>query len=130
MNLLGKREVDIYGNQDFKSFFEELKVEFQDHELSYFQSNHEGNLIDHIQNVGFEVDGIVLNPAGFSHTSIALADAVAAIPAQLIEVHISNIFARESYRTHSYISSVASGVITGLGLDGYRRAIQFLIDKR
>ncbi len=128
LNLLGKREVDIYGNQDFDSYFVTLKREFDGHELTYFQSNSEGKLIDHIQEVGFKVDGIVLNPAGYSHTSVALADAVAAIPAPVVEVHISNIFLRESFRHHSYISPVATGIVSGLGLTGYRLAVEFLLN--
>ena len=127
LNLLGKREVDIYGNKDFESFFRELEAEFKDHSLAFFQSNSEGQLIDHIQEVGFQVGGIVLNPAGYSHTSVAIADAISAVSAPLVEVHISNIYSREPFRTHSYISPVARGVISGLGLDGYRRAIQHLI---
>ncbi len=129
LNLLGKREVDVYGNQDFESFFRELQEKFPGHTLTYFQSNSEGTLIDTIQDLGFRIDGIVLNPAGYSHTSVALADAVAAIPAPVVEVHISNIFAREAFRTHSYISAHAAGVLSGFGLDGYRMAIEHLIQK-
>lgn len=129
LNLLGKRETDIYGNQDFESFFETLKSGFPGHNLTYFQSNNEGALIDFIQKKGFEIDGIVLNPAGYSHTSVALADAVAAVPAPVVEVHISNIFAREAYRTHSYISAHAAGVMTGFGLNGYKMALDFLANK-
>ena len=127
--MLGKREVDIYGNQDFEGFLEGLRAQFPDHELQYFQSNNEGALIDHIQEVGFKLDAIVLNPAGYSHTSVALADAIAAVPATVVEVHISNIFAREDFRTHSFVSGVAKGVISGLGLDGYKLAIEHLIQR-
>ncbi|MFT4737226.1 MAG: 3-dehydroquinate dehydratase-2 [Cyclobacteriaceae bacterium] len=129
LNLLGKREVEIYGDQSFDQYFEGLVKEYSSHELIYFQSNHEGELIDFIQERGFEVDGIVLNPAGFSHSSIALADAVAAVPASVVEVHISNIFKREIFRHHSYISAVAVGVMSGFGLEGYRMALSFLAQK-
>ena len=116
LNLLGKRETYIYGKQDFASYFEQLKIQFQEIELSYFQSNSEGDLVSKIQEIGFTIDGIILNPAAYSHTSIAIRDAIAAIKAPVVEVHISNIYAREPFRTHSYISSVAVGVISGLGL--------------
>ena len=128
LNLLGKREVDIYGDEDFESFLTQLKKNYPLVQISYFQSNVEGEIINEIQRVGFSVAGIVLNPAGYSHTSIAIADAVAAIQSPVIEVHISNIFSREDYRKHSFISSKAKGVITGLGLDGYRLAIDWLIN--
>ncbi|MBV6644693.1 MAG: type II 3-dehydroquinate dehydratase [Cyclobacteriaceae bacterium] len=130
LNLLGKREVDIYGNKSFDDFFTELKSEFKEVELTYFQSNHEGELIEKIHEVGFDIDGIVMNPAGYSHTSVALADAVAAVPAPVVEIHISNIFNREPYRVHSYISPVSAGVLTGFGLTGYKLAIKSLIDSK
>ena len=129
MNLLGKRETYIYGKQDFASYFEQLKIQFQEIELSYFQSNSEGDLVSKIQEIGFTIDGIILNPAAYSHTSIAIRDAIAAIKAPVVEVHISNIYAREPFRTHSYISSVAVGVISGLGLKGYELAIESLLTK-
>lgn len=126
LNLLGTREVSIYGNETFDSFFATLQQQFPGVELSYFQSNVEGELINEIQRVGFSVDGIVLNPAGYSHTSVAIGDAIAAIKAPLVEVHISNIFAREDFRKHSYVSAKAKGVISGLGLKGYALAVQWL----
>jgi len=126
LNLLGTREVSIYGNETFDSFFATLQQQFPGVELSYFQSNVEGELINEIQRVGFTVDGIVLNPAGYSHTSVAIGDAIAAIKAPLVEVHISNIFAREDFRKHSYVSAKAKGVISGLGLKGYALAVQWL----
>ncbi|NQW28210.1 MAG: type II 3-dehydroquinate dehydratase [Flammeovirgaceae bacterium] len=129
LNLLGKRETYIYGKQDFASYFEQLKIQFQEIELSYFQSNSEGDLVSKIQEIGFTIDGIILNPAAYSHTSIAIRDAIAAIKAPVVEVHISNIYAREPFRTHSYISSVAVGVISGLGLKGYELAIESLLTK-
>jgi 3-dehydroquinate dehydratase-2 len=127
LNLLGTREVDIYGNENFESFFKTLQQQFAGTELSYYQSNVEGELINELQRVGFSVDGIVLNPAGYSHTSVAIGDAIAAVKAPLVEVHISNIFAREDFRKHSYVSAKAKGVISGLGLKGYAAAIQWLI---
>lgn len=126
LNLLGKREVDIYGNQNFETYMQLLQNKFTAIELTYFQSNVEGELINEIQRVGFNVDGIVFNPAGYSHTSIAIADAIAAITSPVVEVHISNIYAREEYRKNSYVSAKAKGVITGLGLSGYDLAIEWL----
>ena len=128
LNLLGKREIDIYGNESFETYFIRLQTQFPEINLTYFQSNIEGELINEIQKVGFSVNGIVLNPAGYSHTSLAIGDAVAAIKTPLIEVHISNIYAREEFRKHSFVSAKALGVITGLGLDGYRLAIDWLIN--
>jgi len=127
LNLLGKREPHIYGSLSFEAYFEELSAAFPDHQLTYFQSNHEGELIDFIQKAGFEFQGIVLNPGGYSHTSIALADAVSAVPAPVVEVHISNIFSREAFRAHSYISAVSIGVMSGFGLHGYQMAIGHLL---
>jgi 3-dehydroquinate dehydratase-2 len=129
LNLLGNREVDIYGNESFETYLPKLQALFAQIKLTYFQSNIEGELINEIQKVGFIADGIVLNPAGYSHTSVAIGDAVAAIKSPLIEVHISNIYAREEFRKHSFISAKALGVISGLGLDGYRVAIDYLINK-
>lgn len=126
LNLLGKREVDIYGNHSFEDYLQKLKLIFPTINLVYYQSNIEGDLINEIQKAGVEADGIVLNPAGYSHTSIAIGDAIATIKCSLVEVHISNIYAREEFRKHSYISAKAVGVITGLGLDGYRLAITWL----
>ena len=126
LNLLGKREIDIYGNESFDTYFIKLQQLFPQDNLTYYQSNVEGELINEIQRVGFTVDGIVLNPAGYSHTSVAIGDAVAAIKSPLVEVHISNIYAREEFRKHSFVSAKAAGVITGLGLDGYKLAIDWL----
>lgn len=127
LNLLGKRETDIYGNMPFETFFETLKQKFPDHEFSYYQSNVEGELINEIQRVGFEVDGIVLNPAGYTHTSVAIGDAIAAIKAPVVEVHISNVHAREDFRKLSHVSGKAAGSIFGLGLKGYELAVQYLV---
>jgi 3-dehydroquinate dehydratase-2 len=129
LNLLGTREVGIYDNESFENYLIKLKQLFPQIKLTYFQSNIEGELINEIQKKGFDVDGIVFNPAGYSHTSIAIGDAVAAIKCPLIEVHISNIYAREEFRKHSFISAKAAGVITGLGLNGYRLAIDYLMNK-
>jgi len=130
LNLLGKREIDIYGDMSFDNYLLELRASFPSINLTYFQSNVEGELINEIQRVGFTVDGIVINPAGYSHTSIAIGDAVAAIASPLIEVHISNIYSREEFRKHSYVSAKAVGVITGLGLNGYKLAIDFLLNQQ
>ena len=127
LNLLGKRQPEIYGFQDFESYFEELKKKFPAYHLEYFQSNHEGELIDKIQETGFSYDGIILNAGGFTHTSVALADAVASIKAPVVEVHISNIFAREEFRKISYLSPFCKAVISGCGLKGYEFGIQALI---
>jgi 3-dehydroquinate dehydratase-2 len=116
LNLLGKREPGVYGNQSFDDYFETLKSTFPEVELHYFQSNHEGALIDKIHEVGFTFDGIVINAGGYTHTSIALADALSAVTTPAVEVHISNIHARESFRHHSYLTSRCKGMICGLGL--------------
>lgn len=129
LNLLGKREPHIYGSQTFEDYFEQIKYGYPNVVLHYFQSNNEGQLIDKLHEVGFLYDGIVFNPGGYTHTSVALADAVAAIKAPVIEVHISNTFAREAFRHHSYISAVARGTIVGLGLAGYNLAISFLVNE-
>lgn len=127
MNLLGKREPTIYGSQTFEDYFIELKSIFTEVELHYFQSNHEGLLIDKIHEIGFEYDGIVLNAGGLTHTSVALADALSGVTTPAVEVHISNIHARETFRHHSYLSSRCKGMICGLGLKGYKFAIEFLL---
>ncbi|TAF33749.1 MAG: type II 3-dehydroquinate dehydratase [Cytophagales bacterium] len=123
LNLLGKREPHLYGTISFESYLSGLVRLFPDFQLTYHQSNHEGQLIDWVQDYGFKVQGIVLNAGGFSHTSIALADALTAVTAPAIEVHISNVFARESYRHHSYLSAKCKGVIAGFGLEGYKFAL-------
>ena len=129
MNLLGRRERNIYGNMSFETYYEILQGQFTDVELTYFQSNTEGLLIDKLYETGFTFDGIIFNPGGYAHTSIALADAVAAITTPVIEVHISNVFAREPFRHHSYISRNCAGVIGGFGLDGYRLSIEYFMRK-
>lgn len=130
LNLLGKRETDIYGNMPFETFFETLKQKFPGYELSYYQSNVEGELINEIQRVGFDHDGIVLNPAGYTHTSVSIGDAIAAIKAPVVEVHISNVHAREDFRKLSHVSGKAVGSIFGLGLKGYELAVEFLVGSR
>jgi 3-dehydroquinate dehydratase-2 len=124
LNLLGKREPDVYGSETFDSFFNQLKNDFPQIELSYFHSNIEGELIDKIQEVGFSYDGIILNTAAYTHTSIGIGDAVKAIQTPVIEVHISNTFARESFRHQSFISPNAKGIIIGFGLQSYKLALQ------
>ncbi|WP_375444485.1 type II 3-dehydroquinate dehydratase [uncultured Fibrella sp.] len=128
LNLLGKREPHIYGNRTFVDYLKTVEALFPDVQLRYFQSNHEGELIDKIHELGFEVDGIVINAGAYTHTSIAIADALSAVTAPAIEVHISNVHARESYRHHSYLSAKCKGVIVGLGLQGYELAIRALIE--
>jgi len=127
LNLLGTREVDIYGSQKFDAFFKSLQQQFPAVEFSYFQSNIEGELINEIQRVGFAVDGMVFNPGGYTHTSVAIGDAIAAVTSPLIEVHISNIFGREEFRKLSHVSAKAKGVISGLGLEGYELAVQWFL---
>ncbi|MBL7769906.1 MAG: type II 3-dehydroquinate dehydratase [Flavipsychrobacter sp.] len=127
LNLLGKREPGIYGSQDFESFLQSLQAKYPAISISYFQSNLEGELIDELQRVGFSVDGIILNPGGYTHTSVALGDTIAAITSPVIEVHISNVHAREDFRKISHISAKAKGTIAGLGLKGYELALQFFL---
>ena len=127
LNLLGTREPEIYGAQSFESFFESLQASLPDVTLEYFQSNHEGALLDKLHVAGFEVDGIVFNAGAFTHTSVALADAIAAISAPVIEVHISNVHRREPFRHHSYLSANCVGTIGGLGLEGYRLAVLWFL---
>ncbi len=123
LNLLGKREPDTYGNKSFDSYFKELITEFPEIELTSFQSNVEGEIINKIQETGFSLDGIVLNAGGYTHTSVAIADAIAAIKTPVIEVHISNVYAREEYRHQSLMAKNCKGVIAGFGLDSYKMAI-------
>lgn len=127
LNLLGKRETDIYGNKSFEDFFKELKSKYASIELSYFQSNVEGELINELQRVGYDHDGIIFNPGGYTHTSVAIGDAVAAIKTPVVEVHISNVHAREDFRKLSHISGKAAGSIFGLGLKGYELALEYFI---
>ena len=129
LNLLGRREPHIYGNTTFESYFAGLKQKFTDLDLQYFQSNHEGAIIDQLQKVGFSCRGIVMNPAAYTHTSIALADTVSAIDSPVVEVHISNIYEREAYRHHSYIKEHCIASIIGHGLLGYDKAIEMLIQR-
>lgn len=131
LNLLGRREPDIYGRQSFEEYFELLKEKLDgEAELHYFQSNHEGELIDKLHEIGFAADGIVLNAGAYTHTSVALADAVAAVASPVVEVHISNVHARETFRHHSFLSAVCEGSIVGLGLAGYELAVQFFLKLR
>lgn len=126
LNLLGKREPEVYGNQPFENFLTGLLAKFPQHHFTFFQSNIEGELINALQEAGDKADGIILNPAGYTHTSVAIGDCIAAIPVPVIEVHISNIFSREEFRKHSYVSAKAKAVITGMGLFGYEAAVSFL----
>jgi len=127
LNLLGVREPGIYGNSSFDDYLPRLRERFPDVEITYFQSNHEGALIDHLQEVGYKADGIVLNAGAYTHTSIALHDCIRSLKAPVVEVHISNVHQREEFRHHSFISSVCLGVICGFGLDSYRLAIDALL---
>jgi len=127
LNLLGKREPAIYGTQSFEDIFNQLKNTFNQVELFYYQSNVEGELINKLHDVGFSFDGIVLNAGAYTHTSVAIADAIKAIKTPVVEVHISNTFAREPFRHHSYISPVAKGIIVGFGFQSYHLAIQSLL---
>ena len=124
LNLLGKREQSIYGNLAFEDYLKDLQEQFANMNIEYFQSNAEGELINKLQEIGFSYDHILLNAGGYTHTSVALTDAVAAIDTPVIEVHISNIHRRESFRHHSYVSLCADGVIAGLGLHGYELALE------
>ena len=126
LNLLGKREPGIYGSEGFESYLEKLKQSNPDMVFDYFQSNIEGELIDAIQKAGFSADGIILNPGGYTHTSVAIGDAIASITSPVIEVHISNVHAREEFRKISHVSAKARGTICGLGLEGYALAVQYL----
>lgn len=128
LNLLGVREPGIYGSQSFEDYFKTLKALFPDVELTYFQSNIEGELVSKIQEIGFDFDGIVMNPAAYTHTSVAIRDAISAVKTPVVEVHISNISKREEFRHHSYISAVAVGTIAGLGLKGYELAVKYFVD--
>ena len=126
LNLLGQREVDIYGNISFDDYFIKLKELFPKYELHYFQSNVEGELINKLHDIGFDFDLIIINAGGYSHTSVAISDAIASIKTRVVEVHISNIYSREEYRTKSLISKNCSGVICGFGLDSYKLALESL----
>ena len=128
INLLGKREPGIYGSQSFDDYLVMLKKRYPEVEIAYYQSNCEGNLIDKLQDVGFDVHGMILNAGAYTHTSIALQDAIRAIKAPVVEVHISNVHAREEFRHKSMISCACKGVILGFGLDSYRLALEALIN--
>ena len=127
LNLLGRREPGIYGARGFEDYVRELQARYPDVELTYYQSNHEGDLIDKIHEVGFTADGIILNAGAYTHTSVALHDALRAVPAPAIEVHISNVHQREEFRHHSFISAACRGVICGFGLDSYRLALEGIL---
>ena len=127
LNLTGRREPEVYGSTTMEEYLDTLRGAFPDVKITYYQSNVEGELIDEIQRAGFEADGLIVNLGGYSHTSVALRDALLAVPAPKVEVHLSNIFAREDYRHHSYISSACRGMICGLGLQGYELAIRSLL---
>jgi 3-dehydroquinate dehydratase-2 len=127
LNLLGKRETDIYGNMPFEEYLAKLQQKYPHIHFRYFQSNIEGELIDEVQRVGFDHDGIVINPGGYTHTSVALGDAIAAIKTRVVEVHISNVHAREDFRKLSHVSGKSVGSIFGLGMQGYELAVQWFI---
>lgn len=129
LNLLGKREPELYGYQSMETYLEELRAAFPDVELEYYQSNHEGDLIDKLQQVGFSYDGIILNPAAYTHTSIAIADAVAAITTPVVEVHITDPKNREEFRHISYVEAYCVQTFAGYGLEGYRKALEFQLDR-
>ena len=127
LNLLGKREPEVYGSSSFEDFFSTLKKKYTEINLEYYQSNVEGEIINKLHETGFTYDGIILNAGGYTHTSVAIADAVAAIKTQVIEVHISNVYSREDYRHVSLMAKNCKGLIAGLGLDSYRLAIESFI---
>lgn len=129
LNLLGRREPEIYGEDTFEDFMIHLRGKYidADVDLTYFQSNHEGHILDKLHEVGFSYDGIILNAGALSHTSIAIADAISGIETPVIEVHISNVHKRETFRHHSYVSPVAEGIIVGFGLRGYELAVDYFL---
>ena len=129
LNLLGKRETDIYGNTPFEKYLDELRTLFPFVDFQYYQSNVEGELINELQRVGYDYDGIVLNPGGYTHTSVAMGDAIAAIKTPVVEVHISNVHAREEFRKLSHVSGKSAGSIFGLGLKGYELAVRWLLER-
>ncbi len=130
LNLLGKREPEVYGSTNFETFFENLKASFSSIQISYYQSNIEGEIINKLHEVGFEYDGIILNAGAYTHTSIAIHDAIGAIKTPVVEVHISNIYAREEFRHKSIITSKCAGLITGFGMEGYALALLYLMNKK
>jgi 3-dehydroquinate dehydratase II len=127
LNLLGKRETDIYGNMSFENYLQELSAKYPQVTFTYYQSNVEGELINEIQRIGFDFDGIILNPGGYTHTSVAIGDAIAAIKVPVVEVHISNVHAREDFRKLSHVSGKSAGSIFGLGLKGYELAVLWFL---
>ncbi len=129
LNLLGKREPDVYGSETFEAFFETLKKRFPDTELHYFQSNVEGEIINKLHEIGFGFDGIILNAGAYTHTSVAIHDAIVAINTRVAELHISNVYAREEFRHKSLITSKCVGMVTGFGMEGYAMALTYLITK-
>jgi len=128
LNMLGHRENEIYGSQPFEDYLAQLQTKYPHIEFSYFQSNVEGELINELQRVDQQCHGVILNPGGYTHTSVAIGDTIAAITVKVVEVHISNIFSRETFRTISHVSAKAKGVISGFGLRGYEMALQYFID--
>ncbi len=129
LNLLGKREPGIYGNHSFESFFEQLQADYEAVDLTYFQNNVEGEIVTQIQKDGFSAAGILLNAGAYTHTSVAIRDAIASVPADVIEIHISNVFAREEFRHETLIGPVCKGSISGLGLTGYRLGIEYFLKR-
>lgn len=127
LNLIGTRETEVYGSETFEHYFQKLRKKYENVDFDYFQSNIEGELINEIQRAGMKMDGIILNPGGYSHTSVAIGDAVAAIKIPVIEVHISNIDAREEFRKLSHVSAKCKGTISGLGLKGYTLAVEYFL---
>lgn len=130
LNLLGKRETSIYGNQSFEQYFEDLQKRFPVATLHYYQSNVEGEIVNKLHETGFDFDGIILNAGAYTHTSVAIHDAIAGIKTPVVEVHISNVYSREEFRHKSLITSKCIGLLTGFGLEGYALAITFLLSKR
>lgn len=128
LNMLGVREPEIYGNKSFDDFLKELKKDFLSVDFTYYQSNSEGDIIDEIQNIGIKSDGIIINAGAYTHTSLAIADALRSVNAPSVEVHLSNVFKREEVRHHSYLSSVVVGVIGGFGLNSYKLAVEALLN--
>jgi 3-dehydroquinate dehydratase-2 len=129
LNLLGKREPSVYGNESFEEFLEKLKKRFPDDSLLYYQSNIEGEIVTKLQDVGFTLDGIILNAGAYTHTSVAIHDAIGAIKTPVVEVHISNVYAREEFRHKSLITSKCAGMMTGFGMEGYALALQYFKNK-
>ncbi len=128
LNLLGKREPEVYGNASFEDYYKQLQQKFSEIELNYFQSNIEGEIIDKLHEVGFDYDGIILNAAAYTHTSVGIGDAVKAIETPVTEVHISNVYSREEFRHNSYVAPNASGIIIGFGIRGYELAIESYVN--